>query len=57
MNRADFLCNQCGKKTEFVKANGNDNFPEKIECCHCKSMDTRRVWSGKINIPQSFKAV
>lgn len=56
MNKEDFVCQQCGKITEFTKENANANFPETIECMHCKSKDTKRKWSGKITIPQSFRA-
>jgi RNA polymerase subunit RPABC4/transcription elongation factor Spt4 len=57
MNREDFVCEKCNQVIEHNKINSKDNFPEKIECPFCKELSARRKWSGKIIIPQNFKAV
>ena len=54
MNPADYKC-KCGHITEYDKPYGVE-FPKHIKCSKCGSEETRKLFNGKIHIPEIHRA-
>jgi len=51
MINADYICEDCNEITDYWKKYGK-NFPKRVECSHCGSQNTRRIFSiGHISVP------
>ena len=53
---ADYTCADCNHTFEYKKPYGEE-FPKKLKCENCESMNTKKLLNANIIVPDDFKSV